>query len=170
MKYTLIIILCFLVGAYTAGRFYSYELRTNISITADPERVWQQLTDFQQYPEWNPFVISIEGEAEAGKAILVLIDPPEGKTMAFNPKLLAVNENSELRWLGCFLVPGLFDGEHYFRISQREKGQVEFVHGEKFSGILAWLALPRIVDDTRAGFIMMNEALKRRLEQDRFQG
>jgi uncharacterized protein YndB with AHSA1/START domain len=30
------------------------ELRDEIEIEATPERVWEILTDFAAYPEWNP--------------------------------------------------------------------------------------------------------------------
>lgn len=32
------------------------ELFTEIEIKATPESVWQLLTDFEKYPEWNPFI------------------------------------------------------------------------------------------------------------------
>ena len=32
--------------------------------------------------------------------------------MTFRPEVLRCEPGRELRWLGHFLVPGLFDGEH----------------------------------------------------------
>ena len=32
------------------------ELRSQIEIEAPADRVWQVLTDFATYPEWNPFI------------------------------------------------------------------------------------------------------------------
>jgi uncharacterized protein YndB with AHSA1/START domain len=32
------------------------ELHTEIEIDASAERVWDILTDFASYPQWNPFI------------------------------------------------------------------------------------------------------------------
>ena len=40
---------------------------TEILIQASSERVWAVLTDFAAYPEWNPFIVSLEGKAEWGE-------------------------------------------------------------------------------------------------------
>ena len=39
-------------------------------------------------------------------------------------------------------MPGLFSGEHFFRFeeSQVRQGDTTFVHGERFSGLLGWMA------------------------------
>ncbi|MBI4544746.1 MAG: SRPBCC family protein [Gemmatimonadetes bacterium] len=42
------------------------ELYAEIDIEASAERVWQVLTDFAAYPEWNPFMRSISGTLEQG--------------------------------------------------------------------------------------------------------
>jgi uncharacterized protein YndB with AHSA1/START domain len=41
-------------------------IETAVSIAAPPERVWDVLTDFGAFPEWNPLVLRAEGEARAG--------------------------------------------------------------------------------------------------------
>ena len=43
--------------------------------------------------------------------------------MTFKPTVLAVHPERELRWLGRFILPGLFDGEHSFRIESRPRRQ-----------------------------------------------
>lgn len=159
MKITLIII-AILVIAYTAGRFYSHELVTKITINADSSEVWKHLSDFERYEQWNPFVISAQGEAVEGGQIKATIKPPEGNAMDFEPTLLVVQEESELRWIGELLIPGLFDGEHYFKISPTADGNIEFIQGEIFTGLLAWILIPSIEADTKAGFEAMNAALK----------
>jgi uncharacterized protein YndB with AHSA1/START domain len=54
------------------------ELRREIEIDARPEEVWHVLMDFRSYPEWNPFIVSIEGEARPGARLKVRIAPPTG--------------------------------------------------------------------------------------------
>ena len=42
------------------------EIHTEIEIHAPAERVWQVLTDFAAYPQWNSFIRRVEGEIRAG--------------------------------------------------------------------------------------------------------
>ena len=86
--------------------------------------------------------------------------------MTFRPTILVATANLELRWLGHFLIPGIFDGEHYFRMSQTSPGQARFVQGERFSGLLVGLMKARLDTGTKAGFMAMNDALKKRAENN----
>lgn len=140
------------------------EITTDIEIEAAPERVWAILVDFPAHPRWNPFVRSVEGEPTAGKRLKISVQPVGGKGMTFRPIVLTSTPNQELRWLGRFLLPGIFDGEHYFRIVPLGPNKVRFIHGEKFSGILVALAKSGLEGGTKSGFIAMNTALKARAE------
>jgi len=42
------------------------EVFSEIEIQATADRVWQVLTDFARYPEWNPFIRRISGEPKEG--------------------------------------------------------------------------------------------------------
>jgi hypothetical protein len=142
-----------------------HEVRTEIEIDATAEQVWSILLDFPSHPEWNPFVRRIEGIAEVGDRLNVFIQPQGSRGMSFRPTILALVPNQELRWLGHFLLPGIFDGEHYFQISQLAPGRVRFVQGERFSGILVPFAKSSLDGGTKAGFSAMNQALKARAEK-----
>jgi hypothetical protein len=141
-----------------------HKIQTEIDIASTPERVWSILTDLPAYPSWNPFIRRIEGPVEKGRQLNVSIQPAGAKAMTFRPMLLVVAPNLELRWLGHFLFPGVFDGEHYFRIAPGAPGRVRFVQGETFSGLLVALMKAKLDRGTRAGFIAMNQALKARAE------
>lgn len=143
-----------------------HEIITHIEIHASPRAVWSVLTDFARHPEWNPFVRSIEGVPSAGATLSVHVSPPGGKGMTFKPVVLKAKPGQELRWLGRVLLPGLFDGEHYFRIEPVASGIVRFVQGERFSGLLVPLFKSGLERGTRAGFEAMNAALKARVEQE----
>lgn len=78
--------------------------------------------------------------------------------MAFNPVVLKAEPGRELRWRGSLFLPGLFDGEHVFRIEQIAPGRSRFIQSERFSGILAGLFGK--MENTKKGFEQMNKALK----------
>lgn len=142
------------------------ELKTDITIHASAEKVWDILMDFEKYPEWNPFVQSIEGIPSEGETIHVRMQLEGGTAMTFKPKVLKVQPKKEFRWLGHLYISGLFDGEHYFQIEEGNSGEVYFTHGERFKGMLTSLFLSKIGESTQAGFEAMNLALKQRAEKN----
>ena len=141
------------------------ELRTEIEIQASDERVWQLLTDFASFPQWNPFIRRASGEAKAGARLEVYIQPSGARGMTFKPTVLKAEPNRELRWLGRLLMPGLFDGEHVFTLEPLGTNRVRFTQREVFTGLLVPLFARGLDTDTRRGFEEMNRALKARAEQ-----
>ena len=164
MKVVSIGLVAVIVLAYVAGMFTTQTLYTEIDIDAPPKVVWDHLTEFSKYPEWNPFIKKISGELSTGSQLSVSIQPPGQDSMDFAPELLVVKENMELRWLGQLLIPKLFDGEHYFIVEAKSDGTTHLIQGENFSGILALLLWGTLEQDTRNGFEAMNKALKSRSE------
>lgn len=141
----------------------SHRIETRIEIDAPPQRVWSILTDFAGMASWNPFITSISGELKPGSRLAVRISPPGKRTLTFNPTIVTVRPQRELRWLGHFLMPGIFDGEHSLLLTPTDHG-IRFTHSERFSGMLAGL-MRNTLAATEAGFNAMNSALKQRAEQ-----
>jgi hypothetical protein len=140
------------------------ELNTEIEINASAERVWRLLTDFEAYPQWNPFIRSIEGKPESNSKLKIFIQPSGTSGMKFSPTVLKAEPPKELRWLGRLLIRGLFDGEHILIIEPLAENRIKFVQREKFSGLLVPLFWRSLETDTRRGFNEMNIALKERAE------
>jgi hypothetical protein len=141
------------------------ELRSEIEIQASAERVWQLLTDFPSFPQWNPFIRKASGNIRAGERLEVNIQPSGASGMTFRPTVLTAEPNRELRWLGHLLISGLFDGEHSFTIEPLGESRVRFTQREVFTGLLVPLFARGLDTDTRRGFEEMNQALKARAEQ-----
>jgi len=141
------------------------ELRSEIEIAASARRVWEILTGFADFPQWNPFIRRARGNLVMGERLEILMQPSGARGMTFSPTVLTVEVDRELRWIGHLFVPGLFDGEHIFTIEPLGTGRVHFTQREIFTGLLVPL-LSRMLDtDTRRGFEEMNKALKARAEQ-----
>ena len=141
------------------------ELRSEIEIQASAERVWQLLTDFASFPQWNPFIRKASGTIRVGERLEVYIQPSGASGMTFRPTVLTAEPNRELRWLGHLLISGLFDGEHSFTIEPLGESRVRFTQREVFTGLLVPLFARGLDTDTRRGFEEMNQALKARAEQ-----
>jgi hypothetical protein len=141
------------------------QIETSIDIDAPARRVWFILTDFRSYPAWNPFIIAAEGEPVAGARLKITVAPPGRKPMTFRPVVQVAARERELRWLGKLFLPGLFDGEHAFRLEQRREA-CRFHHAERFSGLLLDRFGDELFEATLQGFDAMNAALKARAEAD----
>lgn len=144
-----------------------YKLSTSIEIAANSRTVWNIITDFKRYGEWNPFIRSIEGEQVIGGRLSIFLQPSGTKGMRFKPRLLELSEENRIRWLGRLWIPGLFDGEHSFTIVTNPGGTVKFVQEETFRGIFVPLLRKSLEKDTKRGFEEMNRALKARSEKER---
>jgi hypothetical protein len=140
------------------------EIHTEIEIEASAEQVWQILTDFASFPQWNPFIRRASGEIREGAQPEVYIQASGAKGTTFRPTILKAEPNRELRWLGRLWMPGLFNGEHIFTIERLAPNRVRFVQSEIFTGLFVPL-FGSVLTDARRGFEEMNQALKERAER-----
>jgi hypothetical protein len=143
----------------------SKQLRTQVDIDATAERVWQVLTDFGAYPQWNPFMTQVSGTPTQGERLTIRMRPEGGRAMTFRPTVREAVAQRRLRWLGHLLVPGIFDGEHCFTIEPRDEGGVRLVQQEDFRGVLVPLLSRSLDRRTLPAFERMNQAIKQRAER-----
>lgn len=106
--------------------------RRDIQIAASPEVVWDVLTDFDRWPEWNPEVksMSYEGPLEPGSVFRWKAGP--GTIVS---TLEEIDRPRYVRWRGRTMTIGAI---HEWRLDERSGGtRVETA--ESFSGVLARL-------------------------------
>ena len=140
------------------------EIEARIDIDASPERVWRVLTDFDRFPVWSPSIRRISGPLRQGAQIEFEGTLEGGRSMRFQPTLLTVSPNRELRWLGRLWRPGLFDGEHRFLIEPLDENRSRLIQSEQFRGLLVPILFAMIGKSTLRSFEPTNTALKARAE------
>jgi hypothetical protein len=138
-------------------------LHASIEADAPAERVWDVVTDFPRYPEWNPFIVRATGEQRVGARLEITIRPPGTRAVSFKPRVLDLQPGRLLRWKGRLWVPGLFDGRHALVVEERPGGGSRFTTHEEVSGILLPF-LGKVMRASQAGFEQMAEAVRRRAE------
>ena len=138
-------------------------IETQIDIAASANRVWQILTDFRAYPDWNPFITEIVGRPEQGARLRVRICPPGRSPITITPTILVAAREWELRWRSRRILPGFFDSEHSFQIRTHGRS-CRFHQSERFSGVMVKAIGDSLFVAMRQGFEEMNAALKRRAE------
>ena len=141
------------------------ELTTEIQIDSSPEILWNVLTDFKNYYQWNPILQKIKGEPLIGNQLEINLLTVGGKNRVYHPKIIKIIANQELRWKGKFLFSQIFSGERVFLIEKISDNKVNFVNKEIFCGIGVMFTPRKMEDDIIASFNKMNEALKKTIER-----
>jgi hypothetical protein len=140
------------------------EIRTEIEIGGGPSRVWEVLSDFSHYPDWNPFILELQGSVYQGATITYRFEFPPGIRIWTAAEILRFEQERELRWTAHFLTPMAFNGEHYFVIMPTSGGGAIFRHGEIFTGLLLPLVQPILRKYGPRIYEALNRALKQRVE------
>jgi len=141
------------------------ELRTEIEIQASPEKVWKNLTNLDEYPQWNPFIHHAMGTSKVGEKVDITFRSGS-KEMTLHCTIIKVEPNRELRWKYHVILPALFSGEHSFVIEPIDNNRVRFIDCEIFNGLLVSSQAKDIDTNSRRGFEAMDKALKARAEQN----
>ena len=141
------------------------EVRTEILINSGKRAVWDTLSNFAAYPEWNPSLVEVRTELVTG-ARVDLTFRGSRRAMQLNAEIIAARPGEELRWVGPASRPLriLFRGEHYFVIQETPDGATRFVHGERFSGLLVPFMARWLDREIAPAYDAMNRALKVRAE------
>jgi hypothetical protein len=139
------------------------ELRTEVEIDAEPQRVWSVLVDFERYPQWNPFVSSLEGAIALGAPLALVITPADGSERRQRATLSRFEPGRQLGWKTRLWLPGLFDGEHFVQLDETGEGRTRLINAADFRGVLVNY-MGRALTETTRGLVGMNQALKRRIE------
>lgn len=137
---------------------FTNKIYTEITINSTKENVWEVLMRFDDYAKWNPFITDIKGSKVIGERLDVAIDG-----MKFTPVVLENKPNEVFSWLGSLWFKGIFDGNHIFELKESKDG-VLFIHKENFRGVLVPFLKKMLNGKTRKGFIAMNKALKKVVE------
>ena len=139
-------------------------LDTYVDINAPPQRVWEVLIDFPAWKEWNPFIPLITGKLEVGARLRITVSPPGIKSMEFNPEVFVVQPGEKIIWGGSFLL-FVYRGDHAMLLETLPSGGTRFRQRERFRGPMV-LFMGRMFKPTEQGYHQMNQALKRRVENN----
>jgi len=141
------------------------EIETSLDIAAPPERVWDVLTDFRAWDEWNPVITRMRAVTSPGAPLSFTI-LASGREMKIKCVMLKVEHGRELRWRGpSSPVLGYFvRGEHYLIVEPVSPKQSRIIHGERFDGVAVPLIWGRLEGDLERAYSKMNGALKARVE------
>lgn len=123
------LILVMLVAAALLAR---KAVRAELFIEADPDQVWAVLTDPDSYEDWNPILISVDGEFIEGQTLSVGMKNRDGSVTTVEPTIRKLLPGRELNQVGG--VPGILTFNHTWKL-EAVNGGTRVTQFEEYRGI-----------------------------------
>ncbi|WP_301101593.1 SDR family NAD(P)-dependent oxidoreductase [Propionivibrio sp.] len=138
------------------------QIYTEILINAPPAAIWRVLTDFKNYPSWNPYEILMEGDIEEGKSFRGIVQFPEAWKTRHRCRTLRLLPEKEWIYQSHYLnIPGIMDGEYILQLEEEGPNRTRFIQKQNIQGLLVPLVWKWWSGDLISiGLGMMNHALK----------
>jgi hypothetical protein len=140
------------------------EIHTTVVIEAPAFVVWNILTDFPTYPEWNPFILKISGELKINSRLAMEIKFANAKVVPSEFVVMGAEVEREITW-GGKNGGNLFGVEHRLAIQPLARNRVTFLQTARFGGDIVSLVARNLHLLLEKQFEGMNAALKARAEE-----
>src|SRR5438067_756307 len=140
------------------------ELRAEIHISAPIHQVWQVLTDFDHWKDWNPMVNQASGTASVRSKLKLTMRGPDSKdAMTYEPIVLELAPPKYLRWRATMMSGFMFTNDRVFELKEKNAG-TEVINREEFSGLMVPLFWTKMNQFVVPMLEKMNNALKDKME------
>jgi hypothetical protein len=136
----------------TALRFHAAR-----RIAAAPDRVWALLVDLPSWRDWNPTIVSIEGDAAPGGTVRLVSTVNQQRTFAL--RVIELVPPRRMVWSSGMPL-GLFRGTRTYALTPTAgDAGTDFGMTEVYTGALAGL-IGRSIPDLGPSFEAFADALK----------
>ena len=137
-----------------------------VGIDAPQQVVWDVLTDYARYPEWNPYTVRVETTLKVDEVIdLYLPDPNKPGELFLNREYVrAVDGPRYLRYDTGEEIPGMHAVREQW-VEDLGGGRSSYRTTDLFSGEIAGWVYEQQGEWVKAGFDSVCHALKDRAER-----
>ncbi len=136
------------------------QVKTEIEINANSEKIWSILVNFENWGIWNPIISKAQGIATEQSSLNITMKCKEGKDAnSFSPIITKVDDLKSLHWKAKMMAYFIFTNEKIFEIEETKNGS-KFIHIENFSGLMIPLFKNKLKEYVPSMLNEMNEALK----------
>lgn len=138
---------------------------TEIQIQAPLLFIWQVLTDFSAYSEWNPFMVDVQATFRVGEEIEFTQTIPEGPSTKIKATFTHIEPETTFRWRYRSRLPFLLAIEQYVTLETTHGTSTRLIHGQTQTGLsVSFLNYLDYFEKPLEGYLAMNQALKFRCE------
>jgi len=140
------------------------KIKTEIEINAPVDKVWEVISNFNEWKEWNPIISNATGEAKLGTKLNIAMSDKEGKSsQKYQPVIIKLDEQKSFHWRAKMVSGHLFTNDKIVELKETETGTL-VVHAETFSGLLTPLFWSKLNTGVAPMLDKMNKALKQKVE------
>ena len=142
------------------------EIKTEIEISAPPSKVWEIITNINDWQEWSPTINASKGEASVGSKLSITMMSKEiGKNgPKYNPVITALKEPNYFHWRAHMLAGFIFTNDKIFELEETPSG-TKLTHTETFKGLVTPMFKGRMEKGVPPMLNAMNKALKELAEK-----
>lgn len=136
-----------------------------VEIAAPSAFVWDVLTDFAHYPQWNPYTVAVSTTLELGTPIDLTLPNPDGSDGTFVNRewVRVVDPPHHLRYDTAEEMPGIFAVRDQW-ITELGPDRCTYHTTDAISGKYADKVMEMTGTWVKAGFDSVAHALKARAE------
>ncbi len=146
------------IVVFTGSHLTSKTFRVETVIPAPPDAVWAVLMDTQNYSQWNPLTIGIDGFYAQGETLANDVLLPNGELFDSTTRVETLIESRKLHQKGG--IPLILASDHRW-ILEPVDGGTKVVQHEVDRGIALWFWNS---DWVEPAYSAVNEALSERVQ------
>ena len=137
------------------------EIKTEIDISAPPAKVWDIITNINDWQKWSPIINASQGESNIGsKLSITMISKEEGKDgPKYNPVITELKEPNYFAWQAHMMAGFIFTNGKIIELKETSTG-THLTHTETFKGLMVPLMGGHIENGVPPMLNSMNQALK----------
>lgn len=152
---------------YRQRRLFSREVSGRSEIEAPIDAVWQALTDFERYSEWNTFCPKAETDLKVGSPIKMHVVMPGRPSSVRTEWINLVEPGKTVCWGMHLGHPILLCANRWQMLRELDKDRTEYLTVDYFSGLLTPLMMALFAKPLRLGFQSVADNLKHWVETGR---
>ena len=123
----------FLVAVVAALAFVGCKsVDAQLTIPASPEKIWSILMDGDNYGEWNPVLVQVEGEFREGATLTYQMMTESGEAAEVEARVVKLDPRRELNQAGGYW--GILTFDHHWILESVEGGTRVTQH-EDYTGV-----------------------------------
>ena len=135
-----------------------------LEIAAPAERVWEVLTDFDAYGDWNPFVVQASASLEVGAAMDMRVRVLPFMTQGQREWITSVEPGRGFCYGLAKNALGALNSERCHRVLPQGEGRCRYESRFAIEGWLSGIVKGLLGGQLRRGFGEMSAAVKTRAE------